>query len=664
MSGKGGGGPPKGKITINPNWKEDYDEAALTEAFDKMAIGDGADVSKMKTFQLPSDFDMGVDEEGDWDDDEFPEFLDEDDDEDEDDNEDEDDEILDFGEGGGGGGMEDRIFQAKNAASKGYITSANDNDNLDSWVEDNDIPTPADPEFEPRVFEISGSKVTLNCPGCGVEFQTKDEMDVGFLPPNKYEEVVSEMGRQKGTSSSDDGGEAWTTEDEIEWLLHGGETTGLEKVDAELTSSSTPSATSALPTLPFKPPVCQRCHGLKNFGRAPAHLTSSDPSKSLLTPATFSAILQKALTPKVLRSNVVVIMVDLFDFTTKGALETIDKIIGSNKANVILGVNKSDLFPRNTLTPLRAESWVRRELRMGGIDCVRGEQGDVRLISALTGFGVQALIGKVTGMMETFDLEGVYVIGGANVGKSTLLNKMIGGKRGEGKATESQLPGTTLNLLKFPLKNGKFLYDTPGLLVPGSITTLLSTDELKLVCPKKRVEAKTFRVEPGGCVMLGGLARVDVHPDCKAFMLTFFVGNEVVLHPTKTEKSGSVMERQVGKMLTPPIVEDDDDEKRRERVDMLGGTDEHIYTIHGKGWKEAAADLTIRGLGWFSVTGAGDAKIKVTVPKGTDVTMREDSLMPKDVWQNTGRFTGHKMVKKGKPQKGNRKPRPKKKGKN
>jgi len=63
----------------------------------------------------------------------------------------------------------------------------------------------------------------------------------------------------------------------------------------------------------------------------------------------------QALTPKVLRSNVVVIMVDLFDFTTKGALSTIDGIIGANKSNVILCVNKSDLFPRNTLTPLRAE---------------------------------------------------------------------------------------------------------------------------------------------------------------------------------------------------------------------------------------------------------------------------------------------------------------------
>jgi len=200
---------------------------------------------------------------------------------------------------------------------------------------------------------------------------------------------------------------------------------------------------------------------------------------------------------------------------------------------------------------------------MEGIECVKGEAGDVRLISALTGFGVESLVRKVMGMMDSFDLDGVYVIGGANVGKSTLLNKMIGGKRnGEGKATTSQLPGTTLNLMKFVLKNGKNLYDTPGLLVPGSITSLLTTDELKVVCPKKRVEAKTFRVEPGGCVMLGGLARVDVHPDCKSFLLTFFVGNEVTLHPTKTEKSESVLERQVGKMLTPPVVEVGEGEER------------------------------------------------------------------------------------------------------
>ena len=164
--------------------------------------------------------------------------------------------------------------------------------------------------------------------------------------------------------------------------------------------------------------------------------------------------------------------------------------------------------------------------------------------------------------------------------------------------------------------------------------------------------------------MLGGLARVDLHKDAKPFLLTFYVGNEVDLHPTRTDKSEDVLKRQVGKMLKPPIVEGDDDESRMERIGMLGGMEEHIYTIHGKGWKEAAADLTIRGLGWFSVTGSGDAKIKVTVPKGVEVNMREESLMPKDVWQNTGKFTGHKMIKKGKPQKGTRKPRTKKKGGN
>jgi hypothetical protein len=31
------------------------------------------------------------------------------------------------------------------------------------------------------------------------------------------------------------------------------------------------------------------------------------------------------------------------------------------------------------------------------------------------------------------------------------------------------------------------LYDTPGLLVPGTITQLLTPEELKIVCPKKYV---------------------------------------------------------------------------------------------------------------------------------------------------------------------------------
>ena len=63
----------------------------------------------------------------------------------------------------------------------------------------------------------------------------------------------------------------------------------------------------------------------------------------------------------------------------------------------------------------------------------------------------------------------------------------------------------------------------------------------------------------------------------------------------------------------------------------------------GKGWKESAADITLRGLGWVSIVGAGTASINVRVPKGVGVDVRPP-LMPFDHWQYTGKFTGGRAI--------------------
>ena len=86
--------------------------------------------------------------------------------------------------------------------------------------------------------------------------------------------------------------------------------------------------------------------------------------------------------------------------------------------------------------------------------------------------------------------------------KSTLVNYLLdennpkslkfeGKKRAgnankwKGSVTTSPLPGTTLKFIKIELGGGKLLYDTPGLLIPGSLTDRLTPEELKIVVPKK-----------------------------------------------------------------------------------------------------------------------------------------------------------------------------------
>lgn len=134
--------------------------------------------------------------------------------------------------------------------------------------------------------------------------------------------------------------------------------------------------------------------------------------------------------------------------------------------------------------------------------------------------------------------------------------------------------------------------------------------------------------------MVGGLARVGIISDSKPFLLTFFVANDIKLHPTDSDKADHIIEKHTGKMLTPPL-------EKREKIKW----ENHDIEIDGAGWKEAAADITLRGLGWVAVTGAGKANVRVTVPKGIGVAVRPP-LMPFDVWEVASRYTGGKAIRK------------------
>merc|ERR1712238_624081 len=268
---------------------------------------------------------------------------------------------------------------------------------------------------------------------------------------------------------------------------------------------------------------------------------------------------------------------------------------------------------------VRAESWVRRELEYLSVRSIANVGGAVRLVSCKTGFGVNSMLNKVNDLADEMDCD-VYVVGAANAGKSTLINTLLeknkkflsskskGKKKRAGNVnarkgaiTTSPLPGTTLKFIKIELDNGKNLYDTPGLLIAGSMTSILTPAELKMVVPKKQVEPVTFRISSGKCVLVGGLAKHEVG------------------------------------ILTPPL--------DPSRMKEIGEFETHDLEIDGCGWKEASADITLRGLGWVSVTGSGTVKVRVSVPKGIGLSVRPP-LMPFDIWESTAKYTGGRAVRK------------------
>lgn len=168
---------------------------------------------------------------------------------------------------------------------------------------------------------------------------------------------------------------------------------------------------------------------------------------------------------------------------------------------------------------------------------------------------------------------------------------------------------------------------------------VLNVSLLCFILLLRQVEPITFRIASGKCCLVGGLARIELIGDCKPFLFTFFVANEIKLHMTDSTRADEFTADHVGKMLTPPL------EPGPERMEEIGEFEYHEIEIQGAGWKQAGADITLRGLGWVAVTGAGVARVRIGVPKGIGITVRPP-LMPFDVWEATAKYTGGRAVRK------------------
>ena len=649
------------KFTINDKISSDEAADKLAAAFDEMARKDGFDSSMSifadearfdKDFQNDNDQGLAVNELQDSDD---AGWLDEDEfmDDEEVDDEEEDD-FLDFG-GDDGLSMQDRIMAAKRDMDMGRVSVPEQLDDFAKEATFADLQAlgfrkEADPfgiDETPRKEQFQLVTNAMICTACGSDFQCHNENRPGYLPPEKFETQVKlskieEMQKLVGKAEN----EEWSTEDEVEWLIQTG---GVKKDDQVTTQADIEVMAEKmgldLVSLSKKRTICKRCHGLQNFGKVDQALRPGWTKEPLLSQEKFKEL----LAPLKDKPAVIVALIDLFDFAGS-VLPELDSIAGENP--VILAANKADLLP-SKMGNQRVENWVRRELEYLGVKSIANIGGAVRLVSCKTGWGVQEMLEKARKLADEMECD-IYVVGTANAGKSTLLNQILfkssnekfaGKKRAgnqnarKGAITTSPLPGTTLKFIEVNLEGGKKLYDTPGLLVPGTITQLLTPDELKIVVPSKRVEPITFRIESGKCVLVGGLAKIELIGDSKPFLFTFFVANSIKLHPTSSDKASDFIKKHAGEMLTPPLP------PGPERMEEIGEFEEHIIDIQGMGWKEAAADISLTGLGWVAVTGAGTAQVKVSVPKGIAVLVRPP-LMPFDVWEVAAKYTGARAVRK------------------
>ncbi|KRX37728.1 Nitric oxide-associated protein 1, partial [Trichinella murrelli] len=191
--------------------------------------------------------------------------------------------------------------------------------------------------------------------------------------------------------------------------------------------------------------LCRRCHLLKehNF---------------LINVTVSSANYEKILSHlRIYQEVLIVLIVDLLDFPCS-LLKSLPDLLGSNKSMIVVA-NKVDLLSSNLdqFNVEKTEKMLFQHLKDIGF-CDHFNVMHTAVISAKTGWGVEKLISFI---QRKWGVKGdIYLVGCTNAGKSTLFNTFLQSDMCKvqavdliERATASLWPGTTLNLLKFPVLN-------------------------------------------------------------------------------------------------------------------------------------------------------------------------------------------------------------------
>ncbi|XP_046333921.2 nitric oxide-associated protein 1-like isoform X1 [Haliotis rufescens] len=481
----------------------------------------------------------------------------------------------------------------------------------------------------------------------------------------------------------------------------------------------------------LKQSVCQRCHLMTHH-----ELCLNVKVDANEYPQIISKIKQER--------GLVVVIVDLMDITNS-IFPDLLKYIGRSRPLFIVG-NKVDLVPKDQAGYLRSvRQTLFEECEKAGLNYKGSNIKHVCLISAKTGYGIEELVTK---LMQDWQRQGhVFLVGCTNVGKSSVFNALLQTDYCKAKvrdviqrATISVWPGTTLNLLKFPiiqpegwrihkrlqklqqtrseheeevklqrtklkekgmpkyaplqdsrleqevkkkekdldyegqelvsfsmsrsgnlqelsgrqnnracqphdmsvlgkLSQSRWTYDTPGVVNPQQILTLLTPEELKVILHKVVSAPRVFVLNQSQTLFVSGLSRIDYCQGERSIFLTVHCSPDLPVHVKDTVDADSFYEEKIGtKAFAVPVPESD----WMERLPALIGQE---FRMTGIGWDTAVGDLQLSSLGWVSVMAHRDMEVRLRgyTPGGRGCHMRVPALLP-----NVLAFRG-KRAKKSSP---------------
>lgn len=192
--------------------------------------------------------------------------------------------------------------------------------------------------------------------------------------------------------------------------------------------------------------------------------------------------------------------------------------------------------------------------------------------------------------------------------------------------TEKSKNMTILNEKDPLFAKSKWFYDTPGVIHPDQVLSLLSTEELLLTIPKKLIRPQTYYLSKGTTVFIGGLARIDFLECSAPCRFTIFCSECLPITVTKTEDADMLYEIFLGTELF--AVPTGGEERLKKWPGLTAKED--ILEFIGEGPKMCCGDVLLSSIGWVSVTAKGESvcKLRAWTPKGRGIYKRYPSLLP------------------------------------
>lgn len=244
--------------------------------------------------------------------------------------------------------------------------------------------------------------------------------------------------------------------------------------------------------------ICSRCFKLRNYGDYQIVTKSNEE---------YIDILKSVNKTK----DLVLYVVDLVNIE-----KDIKMIREYIKNRLILVLTKRDILPKSI-----NDEKIKNYFSNLGLD-----YQDIIIISANKNYNMDDLLLMIKKHKSS---RNVYVVGHTNVGKSTLINKMIHNYSLEDdkyELTISPLPSTTLNKINIKLTDDITLIDTPGLVDRGNVINYVNLDMIKKINAKKEIKTTTYQMKPNQCVIIRDIFRID-YVDGVKNSFTFFMSNDL-----------------------------------------------------------------------------------------------------------------------------------------